>query len=130
MIQENKVAVFDIDGTLCEIRPKDKQYIDVEPDHEIVEKLREYKNEGVYIILYTSRQMKTHQGNMGKVLANTGKVLFEWLDKHNIPYDEIHFGKPWCAKGFYVDDKAVRPSEILDKTFDEVVAMLGESRDE
>jgi len=26
----------------------------------------------------------------------------------------LHVGKPWCGEdGFYVDDKAVRPSEFL-----------------
>ena len=38
----------------------------------------------------------------------------EWLNKHNVPYDEIIVGKPWCGEnGFYIDDKALRPDEFL-----------------
>jgi len=60
--------------------------------------------------------MNTYSGNVGQIVKNTGKVLFEWLEKHDIPYDEIHFGKPWCGvNGFYIDDKAVRPKEFLEK---------------
>jgi capsule biosynthesis phosphatase len=124
MIYSGKTAVFDIDGTLCKIKTHEQSYLDVEPYTDIVSKLIEYHNAGVYIILYTSRQMRTYEGNVGKINANTAKTMFEWLDKYKIPYDEIHFGKPWCAEGFYVDDKAVRPSEIAGKTYDEVVEFL------
>jgi capsule biosynthesis phosphatase len=124
MISSDKVAVFDGDGTLCKTKTNGQTYLDVEPRMDVVNKLIEFQNEGVYIILYSSRQVKTYEGNIGKINANTAKTLFKWLEKHEIPYDEIHFGKPWCAKGFYVDDKAVRPSEILGKSFEEVVAMI------
>jgi len=32
--------------------------------------------------------------------------VIEWLNKYQIPYDEIHFGKPLAD--FYVDDKAIK----------------------
>ena len=54
------------------------------------------------------------QGQIGKINANTLPLILDWLAQHEIPYDEIHVGKPWCGtEGFYVDDKAVRPSEFL-----------------
>lgn len=125
MIQEENVIVMDIDGTLCEIKSKEQEYIDILPKLEVLNKLIEYKNKGFYIILFTSRQMRTYKGNVGKINANTAKVVFEWLDKHNIPYDEIHFGKPWCGKnGFYVDDKAIRPKEFVELSHDDIIQLL------
>lgn len=127
MISENNVIVMDIDGTLCENKPKNVEYIDLNPNEKVLKKLLEYKERGYYIILYTSRNMRTYQGNSGKINANTAKVIFEWLDKFNIPYDEIIFGKPWCGhNGFYVDDKAIRPSEFVNLSIEEIDNLLKE----
>ena len=99
----------------------------MEPKNDMVEKLKQYKENGFYIILYTSRQMNTYSGNVGQIVKNTGKILFEWLEKHDIPYDEIHFGKPWCGvNGFYIDDKAVRPKEFLENSYEEILKLIGE----
>lgn len=125
MIQEENVIVVDIDGTLCKIKKENQNYLDILPKEDVLNKLKKYKEEGFYIILYTSRQMRTYKGNIGRINANTAKILFEWLDKHDIPYDEIHFGKPWCGKnGFYVDDKAIRPSEFLKLSHEEILQLL------
>lgn len=125
MIESGKVIVMDIDGTLCEIKSKEQSYLEVVPKYNILKKLKDMKEQGFYIILYTSRQMRTYEGNIGKINANTGKVLFQWLEKHNIPFDEIYFGKPWCGKkGFYVDDKAIRPSEFEKLSYDEILNLL------
>ena len=125
MIESEKVIVMDIDGTLCEIKSKEQSYLDVIPKFNILEKLNKMKQEGFYIILYTSRQMRTYDGNIGKIYANTGKILFQWLEKYDIPFDEIYFGKPWCGKnGFYVDDKAIRPSEFAKLSYDEIIKLL------
>jgi capsule biosynthesis phosphatase len=58
-------------------------------------------------------------------MANTAKMTMQWLDRHQVPYDEIHFGKPWASRvGFYVDDRCVRPDEFLSKTPEEIDALL------
>lgn len=125
MIESGKVIVMDIDGTLCEIKKEEMTYLEVKPKEKIVKKLKEYKKQNFYIILYTSRQMRTFEGNLGKINANTAKVLFEWLNLYEIPYDEIYFGKPWCGKkGFYVDDKAIRPSEFEQLDYNEILELL------
>jgi hypothetical protein len=49
--------------------------------------------------------MRTHDGNVGAVIADIGAVTFATLTKFGIPYDEIYFGKPWAH--VYVDDLAV-----------------------
>ena len=42
---------------------------------------------------------------VGAVVADVGAVTLEWLKKHEIPHDEVCFGKPWGQ--FYIDDLAV-----------------------
>ena len=69
--------------------------------------------------------MKTFQGNVGKINANTLKEMFTWMDKYQIPYDEIHIGKPWPGNnGFYIDDRAVRPNEFLSMSEQEIFNLL------
>ncbi len=120
---------FDIDGTLCPIKKKEEEYIDLVPFKEMVDKLREYKEGGAKIVLFTSRNMNSYGGNIGLINANTAKVLLEWLDKWDIPYDEIIYGKPWPGhKGFYVDDRTVRPKEFLNMSLDELDQLCKDSR--
>ena len=70
--------------------------------------------------------MRTYDGNIGKIAANTLPIIVDWLKKHDIPFDEIHIGKPWCGQeGFYVDDRAVRPSEFRKHSYDEIKKLLG-----
>jgi tRNA A-37 threonylcarbamoyl transferase component Bud32 len=57
--------------------------------------------------------MKTHNGNIGKINADVGKITFETLEKFDIPYDEIYFGKPYAD--FYIDDLAVNCFDDMEK---------------
>ena len=69
--------------------------------------------------------MNTYENNLGKINANTAKIIFKWLDEHGVPHDEIIFGKPWCGfKGFYVDDRAIRPDEFLSRNYDEIISLF------
>lgn len=69
--------------------------------------------------------MRTYQGNVGKININTLPVIIEWLNKHNVPYDEVIVGKPWCGTdGFYIDDKAIRPSEFISMSYEEIIQVL------
>jgi capsule biosynthesis phosphatase len=66
---------------------------------------------------------------MGLIIANTTRIIVEWLDLHQIPYDEIHLGKPWPGKGgFYVDDRAVRPDEFTNLSYEQIQELLGVSK--
>lgn len=121
--------VFDIDGTLCPIKGKDEKYEDLVPYPEMVDKLKEYKNSGARIILYTSRNMNSYNGNMGLINKYTAATLNKWLEKWQIPYDEIVFGKVWPGhKGFYVDDRTVRPDEFLKCSPEELDEICKKSR--
>lgn len=120
-----KSLIFDIDNTLCTKKQSDQSYLDVQPKMDVVNKLKEYKNKGYNIILHTARQMRTYEGNLGKINKNTAPITLEWLEKYDIPYDEIYFGKPWCGNGgFHVDDRSVRPSELIKYSEEEIQAML------
>lgn len=57
--------------------------------------------------------MKTHQGNVGAVVADISKITIDTLEKFQIPYDELYFGKPYAD--FYVDDLAVNLFEPISK---------------
>ena len=119
-----KRLVIDLDDTLT-TNNKDLSYCDKDPNYRLIEKLREYKMQGFEIIIQTARNMKTYQGVIGKINVHTLPVIIEWLNKHNIPYDEIYVGKPWCGtEGFYVDDRAVRPSEFVSLSFEEIQALI------
>jgi len=121
--------IFDIDGTLCPIKKKEEKYEDLVPYPEMIEKLREYKAAGATITLLTSRNMNSYNGNIGLINANTAKVLLAWLDRWEIPYDEIVYGKPWPGHhGFYVDDRTVRPDEFLKYSVDELDEICKNSR--
>jgi capsule biosynthesis phosphatase len=125
MINEDKTIVLDIDGTICPIKKEGQAYLDLIPYDDVIDKVREYKELGYYLIFYTARNMRTHQGNVGKINATTLKDIFTWLDEHNIPYDEVHVGKPWPGKkGFYVDDRTIRPSEFRALSEKEIFSLL------
>jgi capsule biosynthesis phosphatase len=127
MIRRERCIVFDIDGTICPIKSSEQSYDDLVPHPEMLKRLREYRDEGFYIILSTSRNMNTHSGNIGLLIANTAKQLFGWLDRHEVPYDELHVGKPWPGRGgFYVDDKAIRPDEFLQMNYEQILKVVGE----
>tara|TARA_B100000035_G_C20980018_1_gene545004 strand:+ start:923 stop:1303 length:381 start_codon:yes stop_codon:yes gene_type:complete len=103
---ENMRICIDIDGVICHIKNKNQSYVDVEPIEGASEKIKALKDNGHYIILHTARRMKTHKGNVGSVISDIGKITIDWLEKYEIPYDEIYFGKPWA--NIYIDDNALR----------------------
>ncbi|WP_415408733.1 hypothetical protein ACLM45_08200 [Synechococcus sp. A10-1-5-9] len=102
---QRKTLVVDVDGTLCG-PPIKGDYNLCEPDREVIEKLRDHDKKGNYIILFTARNMRSFNGNIGLINKYTSPILLRWLDKYNVPYDEIVFGKPWGSGGVeYIDDK-------------------------
>ena len=118
-----KRLIFDLDDTLCTTQNGD--YANAQPITEVVEKLREYHRQGFTIVINTSRNMRTYQGNIGAINKNTLPIIIDWLARHDIPYDELYVGKPWCGfEGFYVDDKAIRPDELLKLSYAEICQLL------
>ncbi len=123
--------IFDIDGTLCPIKAENEKYEDLVPYSNMVAKIKYYKENGAKIVLFTSRNMNSYNGNLGIINKNTAKILLDWLNKWNIPYDEIFYGKPWPGhKGFYVDDRTVRPDEFLNCSAEELELICRNSRNQ
>lgn len=119
-----KRLVFDLDGTLTHDDPT-TGYEDKAPNLPMLARLREYKAAGFEIIIATARNMRTYQASVGHINAHTLPTVIDWLRRHDVPYDEIHVGKPWCGnEGFYIDDKAVRPSEFLELDHTAILALL------
>lgn len=130
---ENKTLtlVIDVDGTLCPIKQSQERYEELIPYVQMVERLKEYKADGARIILYTSRNMNSYHGNIGLINANTAKILLNWLEQWEIPYDEIIYGKPWPGHfGFYIDDRAIRPDEFLNHSIVQLENICQNSRKE
>ena len=122
--------IFDIDGTICPIKKQDEKYEDLIPYESMVNKLRKLKSKGFKIILFTSRNMRTFNNDIAKINEYTKPVLKEWLSKWDIPYDELVIGKPWPGKnGFYVDDKAIRPDELLNLNLEEINKIIKKEGD-
>lgn len=97
---------IDLDGVIASFKKEGEGYSDVLPVEGAVEKLKALKAAGHYLIISTARHMKTCDGNQGLVIAKQGRITLDWLAWHEIPYDEIFFGKPWAE--VYVDDNAFR----------------------
>jgi capsule biosynthesis phosphatase len=104
---------FDLDNTLVTYPKVDGDYTTCEPINRNIEYLRYLKSNGHLIIIYTARRMRTWSGNIGSVVADIGKITLESLEKFEIPYDEIYFGKPYAD--FYIDDLAINTQSSLER---------------
>ena len=118
--------VMDLDGTLT-LDDAELPYSERRPNDAVIARLREYRTQGFLIAIHTARNMATHNCSLGKITALTVPVILDWLRAHDIPYDELHVGKPWAGRGgFYVDDRAIRPDEFVRLSHQEVMALTGE----
>ena len=97
--------VFDLDGVICELKKPSESYSDVIPKKKIIQKMRNLKEEGHYLIIHTARHMRTCDGDVTKVIEKIGKITEDWLEKWQVPYDEIIFGKPYADA--YIDDLGI-----------------------
>jgi capsule biosynthesis phosphatase len=104
---------FDLDNTLVSYPKIKNDYTSVEPITDNINYLRFLKEQGHTIIIYTARRMKTHNGNVGKIIQDVGAITLKNLTDFNIPYDEIYFGKPYAD--FYIDDLAIKSYDDLEK---------------
>lgn len=110
---KNKRICFDLDNTLVTFPTILNDYTSVKPIQKNIDFLKYLKRFGNTIIIYTARRMKTYNGNIGKINSDIGKITFETLDRFNIPYDEIYFGKPHAD--FYIDDLALNCFDDMEK---------------
>ncbi|PAK75400.1 HAD-IIIC family phosphatase [Acetobacter fabarum] len=127
-----KNLVIDLDYTICTPYENEDQssdpvvkYSNATPIMDVIEKIRQYKKDGFNITIHTSRNMRTYNGDVSAIVKHTLPVITDWLDRHDVPYDSIVVGKPWCGHdGFYIDDKAIRPSEFRQLSYDQIISLL------
>ena len=121
-MNKNKI-IIDLDDTICSTKNGD--YENSIPKEKVIKKIKDYKNLGFEIIIYTSRNMRTYKGNVDLIKANTLPIIIRWLEKFDVPYDQIIIGKPWPSYGgFYVDDKAIRPDEFVNLKYSEIKKII------
>ena len=105
---ENSLVV-DLDHTLCvgdlSIHSSVERYASAEPITETIEKLRNAHSKGWYITILTARHMRTTNNDVEYAFNKLGKITEDWLDRHNVPFDQLVFGKPYGM--WYIDDKAM-----------------------
>jgi capsule biosynthesis phosphatase len=105
---KNKLRIcFDLDNTLLTYPAIAGDYSTVKPIYNNLSLLKKLKSDGHEIIIYTARRMKTHHGNVGKVIKDIAGITIDTLERFNIEYDELIFGKP--IADIYIDDRAINP---------------------
>jgi len=104
----NKLRIcFDLDNTLVTYPTVPNDYSTVKPIQSAINLLKSLKKRGHEIIIHTARRMKTHHNNVGKVIKDIALVTIQILEKYNIEYDELIFGKP--IADIYIDDRSINP---------------------
>lgn len=107
--------VVDIDGTLCLSEPG-CDYSKCEPINDVINSVNKCYDNGDNIILLTARGMRSYNKDIEQINKYVKPVLVEWLNKHNVKYDQLIMGKPWGEGGvFYVDDKCLTPEQFIEK---------------
>lgn len=104
---------FDLDGTLCTFPEKQGDYSTVRPIAKTIKLLKFLHKNGHTIIIQTARGMRSSGENPGAAQAKVYREVFAFLEREQIPFDEIYFGKPHAD--FYIDDLAVSPFGDIEK---------------
>jgi capsule biosynthesis phosphatase len=112
--------IVDVDGTLTKDEPS-IAYKDKKPRIDVIERVNILRSRGAKIVIYTARNMRSHQGNLGVINKITLPALMGWLDRYGVKFDEIYMGKPWCgSEGFYVARNAIRPDDFAQVPLEQI----------
>lgn len=128
--QKNKLRklVVDLDSTISVT--ENGEYTKSKPVQPIIDLLKQYQKDGFQIIIYSSRQMRTYDGQIGKINKYTLPIIIHWLTEHDVPFDEIIVGKPWCGyEGWYIDDRSIRPSEFYNLSKEKIEELLEKEKE-
>lgn len=114
-------AVFDLDDTICAHKRRD--FDNALPVEKTVEKIRRLKQAGIYIVIYTARGQNSCRGDVALIKEKYESKITEWLNKNNVPFDELVFGKP--LGDLYIDDKGISLQEFYDIAFEKMEGKSG-----
>ena len=115
-MDKKKTIVIDIDDTICftnhNYQDAKQKYGNALPNNKVISGMRILKRQGFHIILLTARRLLTHNGDIEKIIEDVGKITTDWLERYDVPYDELIWGKPYSST-YYVDDKAMNLEEFV-----------------
>jgi len=100
--------IIDIDDTILTTPLNEDGKYDYDnstPITSVIERIRSLKAAGHTIILFTARGMRTFKGNVKKIKEAHEERLIKFMKDHDVPYDNIIFGKPWGPNPIYVDNR-------------------------
>ena len=100
--------VVDIDDTISFTYNRD--FENSEPNKPVIDKINELHSKGWKIILFTARGAKSCK-TLEQREEKYREVTENWLNKHNVQFDELVFGK--MNADYYVDDKAMSIDEFV-----------------
>lgn len=121
-----KTIIYDLDETLCTKKKPEETYKDVKPIKCMIDQLNSFYEQGHTIIIQTARNMLTQNNDEGKVIRNVGEDTLVWLRENGVKYHSIKFAKSYGD--MYVDDKSIRPSELLELGIDGAENILKEEK--
>jgi len=105
---------FDLDGTLVTFPELQGDYRSVKPILRNIRFVQYLHEQGHTIIIQTARKMLSSHHNAGQAARAAYLDVFATLEKYEIPFDEIYFGKPHAH--FYIDDLSVKPLDMEKET--------------
>ena len=111
----DKVVVIDFDGTICKFNYPEMG----EPQPRVKESLQKLRDMGWIIHILSCR---TNVDLQKYPIDRTMQVraMEEYLDKHEIPYDEVlNKDKPLAV--WYIDDRGIAFRDDWDKVVEEII---------
>lgn len=97
----------DFDGTIVSL---EKDFMEGEPNEELITVLRDYYENNKRIVIYTARGMKSNNGDLAIIEKNVKPRIAEWLRLHNVPYHELIVGKPFWE--ILIDDRVKNIEDV------------------
>ncbi len=110
----NKVLLLDFDGTICDFAYPEMG----EPKKGVKEALQKLRNMGFFIHILSCRtNVEIQKYPIDRTMQV--RAMKEYLDKHEIPYDEVlNKDKPLAI--WYIDDRAIGFRDDWSKVVEEI----------
>lgn len=108
--------IVDIDDTILTTPLKENgkyDYDKSEPILPVIAKLQSLKEAGHTIFLFTARGMKTYHGDVNIIEDVHRERLEGFIQRWNVPCDNLIFGKPWGPNPIYLDNRNLTLSSFL-----------------
>lgn len=98
-----KVICFDIDNIIC--KTVKNKYKKSKPNKKVIDLINSLFEEGHIIKIFTARFMGRNNDNVTKAKKQGYKLTKKQLQKWNVKYHKLIFGKP--SYDYFIDDKAI-----------------------